>query len=132
MNDRRRFFTLLEVVIALAIFAMGLIGSLTLIGSAAKRIDSAVKRWERQHLLAQAAEFFILNGFDDSNIPNEFFPNNDCRLKLETTDPDDLPDDMDMEDSKWQLKKVIITLLDNNGKEIDLIEFDRIIYVDQK
>ncbi len=128
------FFTLLEVVIALAIFTMGLVGALTLVASAAKRVDSSVKRWERQHALAQAAEFFILKGFEDASIPDEYFPNGDYRIKLELAEPEGLPEDdnAEIEDGKWQLKRVVLTLCDETGRDIDGLEFDRLIYDDSK
>lgn len=121
-------FTLIEVVVALAIFATGLIGALALAGSSAKRLDKAVKNWEHQHYLAQAAEFFILNGFDESSVPDDFFPNDNYKLTVELKDPENLAEDMEMEDSKWQLKTVVIKLFDDSGNEIDYLEFDRIIY----
>lgn len=131
-NKYFQVFTLLEVVIALAIFGMGLIGALTLVGSAARRIDSAVKRWERQHYLSQAAEYLIIKGFDDSSIPDAFFPTHEYRIRVEVGTPDELPEDIEMEDSKWQLKKITLTLCDSTGKDVDYIEFDRLIYDENK
>ena len=93
-----------------------------------KKLDKAAKRWEHQHLLAQAAEFLILKGFADSSIPDEFFPNNKYKVNVEVKDPEGLPSNMEMEDSKWQLKTVVLKLFDDSGTEVDSLEFDRVIY----
>ncbi len=124
----RKYFTLIEVVVALAILTAGLVGALALTGSSMKKLDKAAKRWEHQHLLAQAAEFLILKGFADSSIPDEFFPNNKYKVNVEVKDPEGLPSNMEMEDSKWQLKTVVLKLFDDSGTEVDSLEFDRVIY----
>ncbi len=123
-------FTLLEVVVAVSIFALALTSVLALAGSASRRTDRAIKRWESQHYMAQAAEFFIITGFEKDTVPDEFFPNDVYGVKFELQEPEGLPEDMESNDSdKWQLKTVNITISDkSSGEEKDSLKFDRIIY----
>jgi prepilin-type N-terminal cleavage/methylation domain-containing protein len=61
MTDyRNTCFTLVEVIVALAILTMGLLAGLSLIASSQQRLTKASKRWHEQHLLTQAAEYFLL------------------------------------------------------------------------
>ena len=59
---KRRRFTLLEVVVSLAILGIGLAGFLQLMMNSQKRIAQSADRWAHMHMLAQAAEYFMLQG----------------------------------------------------------------------
>ncbi len=127
-------FTLIEVVVAITIFALGLVGALALTGTASQRVQNAVRRWEKQHLLAQAAEFLIVNGFEDKSIPKEFFPTDEYKIDVELADPspENFPENAEFSDGNWALKTVTITLSDRQGNEVDSLTFDRIIYSESK
>ena len=124
-------FTLLEVVVAVAVFSLALISVLSMAASATKRVDRAFKRWESQHILAQAAEYLIIAGFDNS-IPDEFVPNDKYRINVELAEPEGLPEDVESEADNWKLVTVKISLLDINGSLLDTLEFDRLIYQESK
>ena len=66
-------YTLIEVIVALAILALGLVTAMSISSSSKRRIDKAYKRWGIQHQLTQATEFYMLAGAN-SNIPNTIFP----------------------------------------------------------
>lgn len=124
-------FTLLEVVVAVAVFSLALISVLSMAASATKRVDRAFKRWEHQHVLAQAAEYFIIAGFEES-IPDEFIPGNQYRINVELAEPEGLPEDVEAEMDNWKLATVKISLLDKGGELLDTLEFDRLIYQESK
>ena len=55
-------FTYLEVLVAVALLAAGLAMTLGLVAAARERTLRAERSWARQHLLAQAVEFYLLAG----------------------------------------------------------------------
>lgn len=118
-------FTLLEVVIAVAILAMGLIAAMEIAVTASKRTIKAVKRWETQHMLNQATEYFLLAGPDEP-IPNEFFPYEGFRAEC-AVEPPDLKDDMEPIVGNWQLVKLRISIYDSTGKEVDSLSIHKIL-----
>ena len=68
-------FTLIEVVIALAILSLSLAGMFRLMGHSLKRISSAEDEWQEMHNLTQAAEYLLLTGSEeDLTVPDEVFP----------------------------------------------------------
>ena len=70
----KRYFTLVEVVVALAILGLSLSGLLSLAMNSQVKVARAVEKWENTHKLIQAVEYLML--FDDENlsVPTEFFP----------------------------------------------------------
>lgn len=76
-------FTLLEVMVAAAILALAVSMSVSILGAARARILRAEKRWGRQHILAQAAELYLLGGpyaeMPDGLLPEGFSA--DCDLR---------------------------------------------------
>ena len=71
MNLRCRCFTLIEVVVALAILSLSLAGLLQLSIGANSRLANAVEKWEAEHMLAQAAEYLV-NSIREKNATNIF------------------------------------------------------------
>ena len=55
----KKHFTLVEVIVAMAIMALALTAFFALSQSAVNRIDKAYSNWERTHLLSQAAEYYL-------------------------------------------------------------------------
>ena len=72
---------MLEVILAVAILSIGFIAAMSIATTAADRLMKAVVRWERQHMLNQATEYFLLAG-PDAAIPQEFFPFQGYSAKL--------------------------------------------------
>lgn len=119
-------FTLLEVVVAVAILAMGLVAAMEIAVTASKRTIKAAKRWETQHMLSQATEYFLLAGHEVP-IPNEFFPFEGFRAEC-LEEPPDLSDDVEPLSGNWRLVKLRITIYDSFGKEVGSLSIHKILY----
>ena len=61
-------FTLIEVVVALGILALSIAGLLSLLTSSQNRIGKSMEEWKNMHMLAQAAEYAVQNGFSVSGL----------------------------------------------------------------
>ena len=117
-------FTLLEVVIALAILALGLISILSLSSSASLRTSKALKRWERAHCLAQGAEFFLLAG-PNERINDEVFPYKNYSISCSVESPEALPSEV--QDSTWKLVNLKISLSSDNGTALETLNVEKIL-----
>ena len=117
-------FTLMEAVIAIAILGMAMVAMMGITMNAARRMGKAVTNWEKQHMLEQAAEYYLLAG-PRENIPYEFFPfeGHYARCEIEETS---LPEEVKKEIGAWRLVTLRISIHDNNG-EIDDIFIDQIL-----
>lgn len=120
-------FTLIEVVIAVAILGMGLVSALGMAASVSRRMQRAMNRWERQHMISQAAEYFLLVG-PEGNLPEDIFPYEDYSATCEVSEPEGFEDaELEFEYDDWKLVKFTITLTDDNGDEVEKLEIDKII-----
>jgi prepilin-type N-terminal cleavage/methylation domain-containing protein len=95
-------FTLIEVIVAIAILSMGLLGSMAMSSNSKLRIEKAYSKWRAQHLLTQAGEYYLLCGSDNS-IPNDIFPYEDVRASCNTTDCETLPNSLPTQIKDWSL-----------------------------
>lgn len=76
MNKIKKHFTILEVIIAVAILAMGVVTFLSFSTQSTRRTIKSHKNWKIQHATRQAMEYFLLTGetsipefiMDDENI----------------------------------------------------------------
>lgn len=118
-------FTLMEVVVAIAILAMGLITALQIVATGTKRINRAASDWKIQHMLSQAAEYYLLAGPLEA-IPEEFFPFEGYHASC-TLDTPDISEDIETEFRDWRFVKLIISVTDDNGNEVGKIEMDKIL-----
>lgn len=125
VSRRIQPFTILEVVVAIGIFAVGLVGALGFTAASTHRMNKAMRRWERQHLLVQATEYFMLTG-PGSSVPQEFFPYDDYSVQCDEMEPDDLPEGIEPKIDNWSLVKYKIVLKDDSGEELESIEFDKL------
>ena len=135
MNRRCRCggFTLIEVVVALAILSLSLAGLLQLSISANSRLAAAVEKWEAEHMLAQAAEYLMLQNQDSTTIPEEFFPYPGYSAEVVCDDAEGLPEDYDGLEGQLPLKRWNISIVRNSdGKRMAEVNIDRISYDDQK
>ena len=122
---KKQTFTLLEVVMAIAILALGFVGIFGITASAAKRMGKAVARWENQHMLNQATEYYLLAGPKES-IPEEFFPFEGYHAEC-IVEEAELPEDIEPEVGAWRFVKLKISVYDNNNNELDSLSIDQIL-----
>lgn len=126
VNKKYGFFTLLEVVIAIAILALGLVGTMALIGNSKKRVDRSFDRWETQHFLSQAAEYYLLTG-STSDIPDNIFYSSDYSADMEICSCEKLPADALGRIGSWRLSQYKVSLKDKTGKTLSELKIDKII-----
>ena len=125
-------FTLIEVVVALGILAVGLGGMLQLAISAQLRMGSAMEKWQDVHVVTQAAEYLMLMNEDTTEIPEEFFNYPDYTLNIYTDDADDLPEEFNGIEGQVPLKKLVIELVrERDGKTVETVIIDRLSYEEQ-
>lgn len=110
----KRYFTLMEVMIASTILAMSVVASLGIVGSARANLLRAQKRWARQHILSQASEAYLLGGpkviLPDGVLPQGFSAR--CYLY----EVEDLPEEALEAIREWRLGEFHIQVFDVNGK----------------
>lgn len=131
---RRSSFTLLEVVIAMAILSLALVGLFSLMGDSTKRISDAETEWQEMHNLTQAVEYLLLAGDEeDHTVPDEVFPYKDYIIECTIEDCDDIPEEMRNLDDQLPLKKWTIKLIRaSNREERQQVIIDRIDYSEKE
>lgn len=134
MNRRCRCggFTLIEVVVALAILSLSLAGLLQLSISANSRLANAVEKWEAEHMLAQAAEYLMLQNQDSTTIPEEFFPYPGYSVEVSVDEAEGLPEDYTDQEGQLPLQRWNIGIMRGaDGKIVAEVNIDRIDYDDK-
>ena len=134
MNRRCRCggFTLIEVVVALAILSLSLAGLLQLSISANSRLANAVEKWEAEHMLAQAAEYLMLQNQDSTDVPEEFFPYPGYSVEVSVDEAEGLPEDYTDQDGQLPLQRWNIGIMRTaDGKIVAEVNIDRIDYDDK-
>jgi hypothetical protein len=128
MSQKIKIFTLIEVLIALAILTLSVTTFLMMMGSASKRVSKAAQRWENTHLLTQAVEYYMLNEANSgNNIDERFFPLDDCKVECFFESPQGLPDDAEESHGGKALVAMRIVLKDNDDKILDSVTVERIV-----
>ena len=127
---RKMPLTLVEVVVALAILALSLVPFLSLANAAQMRMAKAREKWIRFHMLSQAAEFLMLQGMEDPELPGpDFFDYPGYKIMCEYKTVEDLPEDLTGLIGQAELQCCIIELVDTNtGEVVDSLYIDRINY----
>ncbi len=95
-------FTLIEVIVAIAILSLGLVGAMAMSGTSKRRVDKAYNRWRSQHLLTQAGEYYLLCG-PNTEIPNDIFPYSDVRASCNAVESVNLPNNLPTQIKDWSL-----------------------------
>ena len=125
----RRTFTLIEVVVALGILAVGIGGMLQLAVSSQLRVANAMEKWEQVHVATQAAEYLMLMDEETTEIPEEYFPYENYTLNAYYDDADDLPEEFNGIEGQLPLKKLVIELVrESDGKTVETVIIDRLSY----
>lgn len=132
---RNTLFTLIEVVVSLALLSVALAGLLRLATHSQLRVAAAAEKWERTHRLMQAAEYLLLQ-YDESDlsVPVEFFPYQDMMIDAANEDlPDDaLPEEFTGLEGQLPLKTLRIDLLRASDHEVlDTLRIDRFSYEEE-
>ena len=126
-----RRFTLLEVVIAIAILAMGILAAMSMVSLSKKRMDKAYNTWFKEHLLAQAAEYYLLCGANKS-IPPDYFPYKEYSAQCAVTNCNDLSKDAATSVSgNCKLVTYDISIRDTYGNIISQVKVDKIVKNEQ-
>lgn len=118
----------MEVILAAAILAAAVVVTVGILGAARARILRAESRWGRQHLLSQAAEFFLLCGpgarYPEGLLPEGFSA--DCFL----APADDLPTEALEPQEGWLLGRFHIRVYDTSGAVMAESSVDKLIRED--
>ena len=129
---KRKDFTLIEVVVALGILAVGLGGMLQLAISSQLRVGNAVEKWNEVHAITQAAEYLMLMDENTTEIPEEYFPYPDYTVNAYTDDADDLPEEFSGIEGQIPLKKLVIELVrERDNKTVERVIIDRLSYEEE-
>ena len=128
----KKHFTLVEVIVAMAVMALALTAFFTLSQSAVNRIDKAYGNWERTHLLSQAAEYYLLFADEEPpDMPPEVFESNIYDVEMRYEDAENLPEDLTDLENQAPLRTLVLNLIDKNTEEVvDTLRIDRINYLD--
>ena len=123
-------FTLVEVVVALAILSISIAGFLQLLTAAQNRIIKVYDYWMKTHMLIQAAEYYMLMKQEDPPaITDTFFPYNDYRVDVTWEEIENLPEEYTGLTNQKQLRAMVLSLKrQQDGQEVDKIIIDRIDY----
>ena len=127
---KTRSFTLIEVVVALAILSISIAGLLQLLTAAQNRIIKVDDHWMRTHMLIQAAEYYMLMKQEDPPaITDTFFPYDDYRVDVTWEEIEGLPEEYTGLTNQKQLRAMVLSLVrQQDGQEVDKIIIDRLDY----
>ena len=131
-----RSFTLIEVVISLAILTISLASLFQIIAASRSRLTKADESWRTMHMLTQAAEYVLLHDSTVDSIDKDFFPYRDyeVRITYEEVADEQIDDDFMSISDQLPLELCTIELLNlkSNGKEVaGKLQIERIIYDDE-
>jgi len=127
---KTRSFTLIEVVVALAILSISIAGLLQLLTAAQNRIIKVDDHWMRTHMQIQAAEYYMLMKQEDPPaITDTFFPYDDYRVDVTWEEIEGLPEEYTGLTNQKQLRAMVLSLVrQQDGHEVDRIIIDRLDY----
>lgn len=122
-----RQFTLVEVVIAMGILVLCVTVAMSMVASSQKRMIKAEEKWQKQHLLTQAAEYFLLAPPGD-HLPEQIFPFKNYNANCVYFPPEGLPENVNIENGEWRLSAMKITVNpDDSNRQPASIIIERII-----
>ena len=120
-----RKFTLIEVVIALTLLVGGVLAAAQMMSMGGNRCARSETEWNEQHMLSQAAEYFLLVE-PRADLPERFFPFPDYTARADYRLADQLPPEVKNERGEWQLAVMTVTL-NYRGREVKSLEMNRIV-----
>ncbi|OQA88916.1 MAG: hypothetical protein BWY31_00101 [Lentisphaerae bacterium ADurb.Bin242] len=130
MKRKLSRFTLVEVVVALAILTISITGFLQLLIAAQSRIVKSHDAWMRMHMLSQAAEYYMLMPQEDPpRVPENIFPYSDFRVDCSYEEIDNLPEEYSNLVGQLPLKAMVLELRRLSDEQtVDKLTIDRISY----
>ena len=122
-------FTLIEVVVALALLSVSLAGLLQLSINSQQKLITADDKWRHEHMLAQAAEYLMLVDEENASVPDEFFPYPGYSVEVEIDDAEDLPEEYNELVGQLPLKCWNISIVrQSDAESVASVKIDRINY----
>ncbi len=106
---KRKPFSFLEILIAMAILGISLTVALSIVSGARSRVLRAEQRWARQHNLDQATEFFLSAG-PDATVPGWLLPKG-FRAECELIRVENLPEYAQGKKDKFTLARYEIRVI---------------------
>ena len=127
---RNAGFTLIEVVVALGILTLALAGLLQMLTTAQSRLARVYEKWRENHILIQAAEYYLLQpGEDPGGIPYTYFPYTDYEAFCYYRDAENLPEDYVNIPNQLPLRTCVVELIRlSDRKTVGTILVDKISY----
>jgi prepilin-type N-terminal cleavage/methylation domain-containing protein len=126
----KRNFTLIEVVVSIAILGLSLAGLLQLLTQSQLRIANARDKWMEMHMLTQGAEYLLMtSNTEELSVPDEVFPYEDYQIDCNIEDAEGLPEELVDQSGQLPLKKWTISLIRvKDRKECLSVVIDRLGY----
>ncbi len=118
-------FTLIEITVAVAILSMGLLTAMNMVSSGRERIIKTKNEWLYQHLISQAAEYYLLAGHETS-IPKEIFPSEKYYTTC-TLVESNLPDGIENKYNKMIFVTYKIDLKNSQNEILLSLHIDKIL-----
>lgn len=125
-----RFFTLVEVVVSLAILGLSLVALLSLANHSQQRLMKARDRWTHMHMLAQGAEYYLLQPTEDPPyISTDFFDYPGYVVNFSYQDAQGLPDQLNQLENQEPLRCLVLELFRSGDNQVlERLTIDRINY----
>lgn len=123
---RKSEFTLLEVIIALSVLGMGLAVAFGVSASGRLRTMRSYRDMLEEHMLIQAAEYYMLDCRTDK-LPEEVFPYRDYSASVSFSRPENLPDGISDELRPFKLAVMRVTLVNQEEKPCGELTVERIV-----
>jgi prepilin-type N-terminal cleavage/methylation domain-containing protein len=121
-----RSFTLLEVIVAIAILSLVIAAAMEMSAAAARRSGKALASWKRRHMLQQAVEYYLIEG-PEADIPDEFFPYDGYHSECLVETPERLPEWALPEKGSWRIVRLTVSIKTDDDKTVDSISFWKIL-----
>ncbi len=122
-----RRFTLLEVVVAIGVFAIGLGLVLGITSGARLRMERAEREARNRHILTQAVEYYLMvDKGSEASPPEEVFPYEDYTVSVDFDDPV-LPDDCPDAFNGCRLRVMRVEVFNKEGESCGAMKVERIV-----
>lgn len=126
MGMGRHRFTLMEVMIAALILAMSVASAVGVIGTARANMLREERRWEREHAMGNAMEFFLLAG-PENTLPPEALPEGYAAECVLFNVEENIPEEAMESIRGWRLGEFQVRLYAPGGRMADEQQVRKII-----